>query len=197
MPLLSLWLSWWTAAVLAAQVGEDNKQTVYSSRGRNMACWAIRATATQAAALAAEQLIQCVAPMLTAARIAFGSPTTPPLRCGRLTQIGDGAAERGEDPLQRARVLRAPAAGQGGLGRGLEALAGAGGERGAEGGVRAGHAEGHAGHRRAGGVRVLAPQRGRRERPARCGGPRGRADRPRAVEGGAAAGEGAASAVRA
>ena len=48
------------AAVLESQVGDDNKQTVYSSRGRNMACWAIRATAAQAKVLATEELIQYV-----------------------------------------------------------------------------------------------------------------------------------------
>lgn len=43
---------------LAEQVGEDNKQAVFSSRGRNMACWSIRATADEAKALSADELMQ-------------------------------------------------------------------------------------------------------------------------------------------
>ena len=40
------------------RVGEDNKHTVYSSRVRNVACWAVRATAAQADALAEDGLMQ-------------------------------------------------------------------------------------------------------------------------------------------
>ena len=47
-----------TGKAIVDRVGEDNKHTVYSSRVRNVACWAVRATATQASALAENGLMQ-------------------------------------------------------------------------------------------------------------------------------------------